>query len=74
MGGDRSVAVGELSLREVLEAEHDELYRQLLVTGGDGDDDVARECLSLILDDSAGHLRDGAFNVGGPVGVGRSRR
>lgn len=51
--------LGELPLLEVLEAHQNELDRELLDTGGDGQDDVARKCLHLILEDAAEDLRAG---------------
>lgn len=63
--------LGELPLLKVLGAEQDELDRQLLHTGGDGDDDVARECRHLILEDAAEDLRVGA---GAAVAQLRQRR
>jgi hypothetical protein len=38
------------------------------------DDRTAQECLWEILEDAAEDLRAGAFDVGAPFGVGRSRR
>jgi hypothetical protein len=45
----------QLPLFEVLEADRDALERRVV----DGDEDAARECLQLILEDAAEDLRVG---------------
>jgi hypothetical protein len=54
-----SPGLGELPLFEVLEADRDELERRVV----DGDEDAARECLQLILEDAAEDLRGGGIAV-----------
>jgi hypothetical protein len=46
-------------LLEVLEADDGALYRRLVDAGRDADDDVAWECLHLILEDAVEELRAG---------------
>ena len=65
---------GELSLLEVLDADRDELHRQLADAGVGGDDDAARECLELVLEDAIHELHAGTLDVRAGVGSGRSAR
>jgi hypothetical protein len=51
-------AVGDQLLVEVLDADRDELARRLVDAGAE-EDEVARECLHLILADTADDLRAG---------------
>jgi hypothetical protein len=52
-------ALGELPLFEVLEADRDELERQV----AEGDEGAARECLQSILEDATEDLRVGGIAV-----------
>jgi len=65
---------GELSLLEVLDADRDELHLQLADAGVGGDDDAARECLELVLEDAIHELHAGTLDVRARVGSGRSAR
>jgi len=65
--------LGALPLLEVLDADRDELHRQLVDAGGSGDDDAARECLELVLEDAI-HELDAGTLVRARVGSGRSGR
>ena len=64
---------GELPLLEVLDADRDELHRQLVDAGGSGDDDAVFECLGLIREDAADELRTGVLDVRALVGTSSSR-
>jgi hypothetical protein len=63
--------LGQFPLIEVLEADRNELHRQLPDTGRGGDDGATRECLHLILADAAEDLRAGALAADAQVRQGR---
>ncbi|MGM0619128.1 MAG: hypothetical protein ACQEUI_13475, partial [Actinomycetota bacterium] len=57
---DRLVTVlREWPLFEVLGADRNEPYGQVIDVGGDGHDEATRECLQLILEDAVEDLRAG---------------
>jgi hypothetical protein len=64
--------LGEWPLFEVMEADRNELYRQVMDAGGDGGDGATRECLHLILEDAAEELRIDGFRVSAPARKARS--
>ena len=66
--------LGALSLLEVLDADRHELERPLVDAGGRGDDDAARECLALILEDAIHELDAGTLDVRARAGGGGSGR
>ncbi|MFP4148001.1 MAG: hypothetical protein ACLFUG_02205 [Nitriliruptoraceae bacterium] len=66
--------LGALPLLEVLVADRDELHRQLVDAGVSGEDDAARECLELVLEDAIHELDAGRFDVRARAGSGRSGR
>ena len=66
--------LGALPLLEVLDADRHELERRLVDAGVSGEDDAARECLALILEDAIHELDAGRFDVRARVGRGRSGR
>ena len=66
--------LGALPLIEVLDADRDVLERRLVDAGVSGDDDAARECLGLILEDAIHELDAGTLDVRALVGSGRSGR
>jgi len=66
--------LGALPLLEVLDADRDELHRQLVDAGVSGEDDAARECLELVLEDAIHELDAGTLGVRARVGSGRSGR
>jgi len=64
---------GELSLLEVLDADRDELHRRLVDVGGD--DDAARECLELVLEDAIHDWMPGdSMSVQGWAAAGPANR
>jgi hypothetical protein len=66
--------LGALPLLEVLDADHDELYRRRVDDGGGGDGDTTRECLELVLDEAIHEMDAGTLDVRARVGSGRSGR
>ncbi len=51
--------LGKWPLFQVLEADRNELHGQAMDAGGDGVDEVTRECLHLIAEDALEALRAG---------------